>query len=397
MAVITLESLLIKNEETQIEAVAIDPAEAALECADVYAELADIEANITNYEAAKIIKKGKSNKKKVKVATSKMKASEAKAKKAGGKVVKIKKVTKEGDAELDGGTGPLPTTTDTNGLTDTDLDADPDADVEVTEVIDDGTPQEEIVGTEGADFMVEYEDAYILTLEDEQQKQKVAFGEKLKALWDKIKQFIQSCIAKIVEFFNFDKKFVTKNQAAIEEGLKKGVEVPGKAAETVKTLSTFTNVTAVMGQLNGMFSAAIASDDGLTKLEEAVANIKSGIKDGKEAQKGLEKATVTASDIKVGDIVKFITDGKKPFNDAKGAAAKAGAEAVKAAGEDGEKRARAKKASGLFQRAVSASFSVYGQYRSAVMTVAKAAAKAGGAKVEDKGDGNAPATSTEEK
>lgn len=397
MAVITLESLLIKNEETQIEAVAIDPAEAALECADVYAELADIEANITNYEAAKIIKKGKSNKKKVKVATSKMKASEAKAKKAGGKVVKIKKVTKEGDAELDGGTGPLPTTTDTNGLTDTDLDADPDADVEVTEVIDDGTPQEEIVGTEGADFMVEYEDAYILTLEDEQQKQKVAFGEKLKALWDKIKQFIQSCIAKIVEFFNFDKKFVTKNHDAIDAGLKNGVEVPGKAAEIVKNLKSFSNATAVLDSLGGLFDAALKSDDGLTKLEEEIGKIKSGIKDDKEAQKGLEKATVTSSDISVNNIEIFITAGKKPFNDAKAAAAKAGAEAVKAAGEDGEKRARAKKASGLFQRAISASFSVYGQYRSAVMTVAKAAAKAGGAKVDDEGDGNAPATSTEEK
>lgn len=395
MAVITLESLLIQNEESQIGAVAIDPSEAALECADVYAELADIEANITNYEAAKIIKKGKSNKKKVKVATSKMKASEAKAKKAGGKVVKIKKVTKEGDAELDGGTGPLPTTTDTNGLTDTDLDADPDAEVEVTEVVDDGTPQEEIVGTEGADFMIEYEDAYILTLEDEQQKQKVAFGEKLKTFWENIKKFIASCIAKIVEFFNFDKKFVAKNHDAIDAGLKKGVEVPGKAAEIVKNLKSFSNTTEVLGSLNGLFDAALKSDDGLTKLEEEIGKIKSGIKDDKEAQKGLEKATITASDISVGDIEKFITDGKKPFNDAKAAAAKAGAEAVKAAGEDGEKRARAKKASGLFQRAVSASFSVYGKYRSAVITVAKAAAKAGGAKVEDKGDGNVPATSAE--
>ena len=220
---VRLESLL-GLEPVDSSFPAIDFTEAVMECADVIEELSIIEQNITAYEGAKLVKKTKSAKKKVKVATKTMKAKDAKAKKAGGKVVKItkkpaKKVAREGDTEIDGGTGPLPTTTDTQGLTDTDLDADPDADVNVTEVVEDGTPEDQVVGTEGADFIVQYEDADIVRLEAEQQVQKKNLGDGIKKLVEKIGQMIASFIKKIKDLFASDKKFIQANKAAIEAGL----------------------------------------------------------------------------------------------------------------------------------------------------------------------------------
>lgn len=390
---ITLESLLIDDAQMEKDtAVAIEPSEAAMECADVYAELAEIEMNITNFEAAKIIKKSKSNKKKVKVAKSKMKASDAKKKKAAGKVVKVTKVTKEGDADVDGGTGPLPTTTDTNGLTDTDLDADPDAEVEVTEVVDDGTPQEEIVGTEGADFMIEYEDAAILTLEAGAEEQKKNFGEKLKALWDKIMQFIKSCIAKIVEFFNFDKKFLDANKEAIVKGLASDAKVSGKAATYAKatvatsedaeaSISPWAKVAESAKALEADFQKACADDAALEALQKKVEDIKSGNAEEAKNAKDADEADIKSLGLSFDQIYGFVTEGKKTFNDIKAAASKAASEAIKAA-EKGDARARARQASAAYQKAVSKTFAVYGKLRGAAMTVAKAAAKAGEAAAE---------------
>ena len=220
---VTLESLLNLDSGASYEGKVMSITDATMECSDILQEISIIEQNLTTYEAAKIIKKAKSAKKKVKATKTKMKAKDAKAKKAGGKVVKITKAKKaalEGDEDVDGGTGPLPTTDDTNGLTDTDLDADPNAEVEVTEVVEDGTPEDEIVGTEGTDFIIMYEDASIIALEAEEVKQKGAFFAKIKAFLKKIGDWIKSAVAKVIEFFNFDKKYYDKNAAAIAKGLK---------------------------------------------------------------------------------------------------------------------------------------------------------------------------------
>lgn len=399
---ITLESLLIGNEQAEFEAVAIEPSEAAMECADVYSELAEIEMNITNYEAAKIVKKTKSDKKKVKIAKSKMKASDAKKKKAGGKVLKVTKVTKEGDAEVDGGTGPLPTTTDTNGLTDTDLDADPDAEVEVTEVVDDGTPQEEIVGTEGADFVVEYEDASILALEDGAKDQLKKFGDALKKFWEKIINFIKSCIAKIVEFFNFDKKYLTKNAEAIKAGLNSNAKVPGKVATYAKatvlttaggdniSISPWTEIVNKAKDLSEDFQNALKDDAGLEALQKKVDEIKAGNEKEAKDAKNADEVELKSLKLSYEQILGFVTTGKKTFNDIKAAAAKASSEAIKAA-EKGEARSRARQASSAYQKAVSKTFSVYSKLRGAAMSVARAAAKAGGAKDDSKAEAPAEA------
>ena len=223
---IRLESLLGLESDDAMKP--IDLVDATMECADVLEEISIIEQNLTTYEAAKIIKKAKSAKKKTKVAKTKMKAKDAKAKKAGGKVVKITKAKKaalEGDEAVDGGTGPLPTTSDTNGLTDTDLDADPNAEVEVTEIVEDGTPADEIVGTEGTDFIVMYEDASIIALEAEEAEQKKNLGKKVVELIKKIWQWITSAVAKFFSLFQGDEKYLNSNKAAIEAGLKSDKEI----------------------------------------------------------------------------------------------------------------------------------------------------------------------------
>ncbi len=227
--VITLESLLDPTSEFyggkgEFDGASDDPAEIAIECMDVMQELALIEQNLITLEAGKAIKKAKSASKKTKITKTKMKAKDAKAKKAGGKVKKIKKVTKEGDAELDGGTGPLPTTSDTNGLTDTDLDADPDAEVEVTEVVD-TNPSEDVVGTEGVDFIVEYEDASIIVMENSLTENLQKFGKAIVDFIKKVGAFLVSIFKKFIGLFQDMDKFVGSNKAAIDDAFAKNEKI----------------------------------------------------------------------------------------------------------------------------------------------------------------------------
>lgn len=371
---ITLESLLMP-EQVQTEGVILEPIEAAMECGDAYMALCEAEQNCTTYEAAKIIKKNKSKSKKIKTTTSKMKAKDAKAKKAGGKVVKIKKVVKEADETLDGATGPTPTTTDTNGLTDTDLDADPEAEVEVTEVADEQPTEESAFDgmTEGVDFIVEYEDASILALEDEEQKQKASFKEALKAFWDKVVKFFQSIAAKIDEFLNFDKKFIEKNKDAIEKGLK----TPGDA--TLKADKAYASDLAgafanVMKTVKDELADADALIKGGATKEDVDAAKKEAKKENPEEIKLSEvKATVT-------DLLKIVDDGRKEFKDLYAKAKKAGAEATAAAAKaDKENASKIRLAGAKYQRTVSNAYREFGIIRSTASKIAHAAAKAGGA------------------
>jgi len=199
-----------------------DLVDATMECMDILEELTQLESNLFVYEAVKHVKKAKAGKKKVKTKTTKMKAKDAKAKKAGGKVVKI---TKEGDTDgqqADGGTGPIPVTSDTNGLTDTDLDADPDAEVQVTEIADD-EPAETVApdtATEAADlvmeggerFLVIYEDASLAGIVTEAAKDEARFIDKLIALIKKIGDWISSFIAKVASWLKGEEKFYEANK-----------------------------------------------------------------------------------------------------------------------------------------------------------------------------------------
>ncbi len=219
---ITLESLLAQEDD--YSDITQSPAEIALEMTDIEREISILNANLTTYEAAKAIHKAKAKKKAVKITKTKMKAKDAKAKKAtsGKKVVKIRKATKEDD-ELDGGTGPLPTTSDTDGLTDTDLDAAPEQEVEVIESDGDATPQEVEVGTEGVDYMMVYED------EDQTKIDQAANGAKdtKKNIFQKFIEALKKLgelIANIVKnLFNFSSKLEKAwkaNKAKYIEALK---------------------------------------------------------------------------------------------------------------------------------------------------------------------------------
>ena len=405
MQTITLESLLIGEQDAENSAV-LEPYEAAMECSDAFQECAEIEQNLTTYEAAKLIKKSKSASKKVKTTTSKMKARDAKAKKAGGKVVKIKKVTKESDENLDGATGPTPTTTDTNGLTDTDLDVDPDAEVEVTEVADDQPTTQEAAAwegmVEGKDYFVEYEDASILQLEAGAGDMMKKFGNAIKALWDKILTFVRSVIVKINDALGVDKKFLDKNKDAIVKGLTSdAAEVSAKAGKlataSVSTtedasveITPWRKVLATVSGLSGDFSKAIQSDDELAKLQEKITSIKTGAGDAAKVEKNAEKVKINTIKLGYDAIVKFINGGSAEFKKAEGDVKKCSADALKEAKaaetKDKSYISRIRKASSLVQKAVASEYSVYLKIRGAVMTVARAAAKAGGAKVEEGND-----------
>ena len=384
MQTITLESLLIGE---QMDAGPIlEPYEAAMECADAFMECAEIEQNLTTYEAAKLIKKSKSASKKVKTTTSKMKAKDAKAKKAGGKVIKIKKVTKESDEFIDGGTGPTPTTSDTNGLTDTDLDVDPDAEVEVTEIADDQPVSQESADwygmIEGDDYIVEYEDASILALEDGSKNMLERFRKNLAELWKNIVDFVKSVYAKIVETFDFDRKFVEKNKDAIEKGLSN----PGNIEVKIAKIAT--------GGLNKTLNEI---NDILTKVSKNVSKMIAGGQSKEFAQSESdkinehnkfisEKVEKKLSEMKVSynEILSFFGEGQKKFKafvkEMEKTAADAKTQAVKA---DKEHASEIRRAASVIQKYISHASRQFNLLRSAASTIARAAARAGGAKVDD--------------
>lgn len=375
---ITLESLLMPEQTVEFEGVILEPIEAAMECGDAYAALCEAEQNCTTYEAAKIIKKNKSKSKKIKTTTSKMKAKDAKAKKAGGKVVKIKKVAKEADEQLDGATGPTPTTTDTNGLTDTDLDVDPEAEVEVTEVADEQPTEESAFEgmTEGVDFIVEYEDASILALEDGEEKAKTSFKEALKNFWDKVVNFFKSIAAKIDEFLNFDKKFIVNNKENIEKGLK----TPGET--TLKADKAFA------ADLIGAFNNAMKTvNDELADAENLIkgGSTKEEVKETAKEAKKENPEEMKLADVKAtyADLLKIVDDGRKQFKDLYNKAKKAGSEAVAAAAKaDKENAGKIKLAGAKYQKAVSNAYREFGIIRSTAAKISHAAVKAAGGKAE---------------
>ena len=404
MQTITLESLLIGDLDAE-NSVVLEPYEAAMECADAFQECAEIEQNLTTYEAAKLIKKSKSASKKVKTTISKMKAKYAKAKKAGGKVIKIRKVTKESDEYLDGATGPTPTTTDTNGLTDTDLDVDPDAEVEVIEVADDQPTTQESAAwegmVEGKDYFVEYEDESILQLEAGAGNMLKKFGNAIKALWDKILTFVRSIIVKINDALGIDRRFLDKHKDAIIKGLTSDAEVSARVgklatASVSKTedasveITPWQNVLDTVSGLSGDFNKAIQSDDELAKLHEKITSIKTGAVDAAKVDKGAKKVKINTIRFGYDAILKFIIGGsaefKKVRSDVKRCSADALREAKAAETKDKPYISRIRKASSLVQKAVASEYSVYLKIRGAVMAIARAAAKAGGAMIKEEED-----------
>ena len=255
-------------------------ADIALECADAYGELCDIESNLMTFEAATKIKKAKSGKKKVKVTKKKMSAKAAKAAKKSGKV---RRITRESDSELDGGTGPLPTTGDTNGLTDSDLDADPDATVEVTSADDYQPEQADITGIEGVDFEVEYEDPMIQELTFEADNLLKKMGRGLQEFAAKVVQFFQKIYYKINDKLKLDRKWLTEHKDEITQGLK------DNASTKIKNFP------------ERMFSAAKTGDDGKT--------IKAGIADAMDsANKTVVDATTALNTF--ADAIQKLKDDK---------------------------------------------------------------------------------------
>jgi hypothetical protein len=237
VASITLESLLDPTSDYFGDPANLpEPEEIVVECMDILEEISILEQNMVTYEAAKAIKKAKSASKKTKITKTKMKAKDAKAKKKGGKVVKI---TREADEAIDGGTGPLPTTSDTNGLTDTDLDADPEANVEVIEKTDDES--EPTVGTEGVDFIVEYECAAdLIALEADAGSTFNKIVEAVKKFFTTIGEFITKIVDKVYEVFNFNARYLKNNRGNIDTGLKNPKTVIktefGAKPDSLKTL-----------------------------------------------------------------------------------------------------------------------------------------------------------------
>jgi hypothetical protein len=147
-----------------------------------------------------------------------MKAKDAKAKKKNGNVVKI---TKESDTDWDGGVGPLPAANDIlAGMLDSDLDADPEAEVRVTEVVDTVTDESSIIGMEGVDYIVEYDDPHIVEMEASFGENIKLFGQKILEMLKKIGAFIQSIWKKFVGLFQNMDQLIKGNEAAINSGLK---------------------------------------------------------------------------------------------------------------------------------------------------------------------------------
>jgi hypothetical protein len=210
---ITLESLLDPSSEYfgNVEDLP-EPEEIAIECMEILEEISILEQNMVTIEAAKQIKKAKSSSKKTKITKSKMKAKDAKAKKKSGKVIKI---TKESDAAFDGGTGPLPTTDDNEGMTETDLDADPDATVEVTEKVDG-----EAAGIEGIDYIVEYECASeLIALEADNKNFFKKMIDAVIEFFKRIGDFFVKQFNRILEKLDFNSKFLETRKADITAGL----------------------------------------------------------------------------------------------------------------------------------------------------------------------------------
>jgi hypothetical protein len=193
-----------------------EPIDIILEQMDIISNLSIIEQSLTAYEAAKTIKAKQAPLKKAKLKKKKMKAKDAK------KISKSKvfKITKEDDEFPDGGTGPLPTTSDTNGMTDTDLDADPNGDVVVSEIIDDNISDHEATGTEGVDWVCYYDDPEMLAFEDEEKNLFQKLGEGIKKLWETIKNFVISVIEKISGALGNNVAYLKQNGDKIDRGFK---------------------------------------------------------------------------------------------------------------------------------------------------------------------------------
>jgi hypothetical protein len=236
-----------------------DPAEVVIECMEIIEELSILEQNMITLETAKAVVKAKSASKKKKIIKSKMKAKDAKAKKKGGKVVRIKKVSKESDIAIDGGTGPIPTTYSTHGMTDTDLDAEPDTEVEVTETVD--TPNgEEIVGTEGVDYIFEFEDTNITQMEADLIDNNKKFGEKIIEILKALSNFFISIWKKFLGLFQNLDKYLKSNREAIEKGLSSNKEISIKyKLISLDALLTFKKslITSIIGFNDNLRSAAL--------------------------------------------------------------------------------------------------------------------------------------------
>ena len=110
----------------------------------------------------------------------------------------------------------------------------------------------------------------------------------------------------------------------------------------------------------------------------------------KIVEKNAEKVKINTIKLGYDAIVKFINGGSAEFKKAEGDVKKCSADALKEAKaaetKDKSYISRIRKASSLVQKAVASEYSVYLKIRGAVMAVARAAAKAGGAKVEEGND-----------
>ncbi len=390
MQTITLESLLAGDTEFEDTAI-LEPGDAAMEFAEVFQECAAIEQNLTAYEAAKIIKKSKSNSKKVKTATSKMKAKDAKAKKASGKVVKIKKVAKE-DEEVDGGTGPLPSTSDTNGLTDTDLDAAPEQEVEVIEVADDQPATQEAADwegmVEGKDYIVEYEDASILQLEAGAGDMVKKLGEGIGNLIEKLAQFVMSVAQKINDLFKIDEKFLDKNKAAIEAGQKNpgdGTVKVSKAA--ISRAGDFLTLAENRAKTVNDQIKTLASGEFGEGAAQQTANAGEGDINAIEAPAELQLSAI-ASEFKFDLAKKLVGAGSKNITAALKTAGKALKSAKSTAIKNAENKEVAAKIKGNAKAIQAETHAIYGiltKIRSNYMVLAHALAKAGGASSSDNG------------
>jgi hypothetical protein len=383
---ITLESLLDPMSDyynsAEYKDVPDDPAEVAIECMDIMNELSVLEQNMVTIEAAKAIKKAKSASKKSKVTKSKMKAKDAKAKKSGGKVVKISKVTKEGDEPTDGGTGPLPTTTDTNGMTDTDLDVDPEQEVEVTEVVD--TPAgEEVVGTEGVDFIVEYEcvtEENYVTLEATFKENLKKFADGVVAFIKKVGAFFVSIWKKFMGLFQNLEKFMAQNEAAIRKGLDSDKEIStkyvfGDAGKVLEMMSgaeqSFADSAAFIKQED---LSEMPDKLDMKKVYDAVVGVVF-----KEAANG--KATLKTVGITY-DQMKTIVAGKKDFDKAVKAGQKtlkeAENEAKKAVSKDDaaakQKLSKIRSVAAIQQKSLGVTSKFMGQVMSLINKIARSAA-----------------------
>ena len=271
-------------------------ADIALECADAYGELCDIESNLMTFEAATKIKKAKSGKKKVKVTKKKMSAKAAKAAKKSGKV---RRITRESDSELDGGTGPLPTTGDTNGLTDSDLDADPDATVEVTSADDYQPEQADIIGVEGVDFEIEYEDPMIQELTFEADNLLKKMGRGLQEFASKVVQFFQKIYYKINDKLKLDRKWLTEHKDEITQGLKDNASTkiknfPERMFSAAKTGDDKTIEPGCRDAIDAAAESVVSATTALNTFADAIQKLKDDKSDSATLKAEIAKDTYKA-------------------------------------------------------------------------------------------------------